>query len=91
MLAFTSVYFFESGLFNGLRAIQIKKSSLPRFILHVYAAISFAPRLGRVYPGGPEFIAQISDFANIGAGLSSEGALGRSLLFRGGSALSFAR
>src|ERR1700722_14020852 len=25
MLAFTSVYFFESGLFNGLRPIQIKK------------------------------------------------------------------
>ena len=26
MLAFTSVYFFELGLFNWLRAIQIKKS-----------------------------------------------------------------
>ena len=26
MLAFTSVYFFESGLFNGLQPIQIKKS-----------------------------------------------------------------
>jgi hypothetical protein len=24
MLAFTSVYFFESGLFNGLQPIQIK-------------------------------------------------------------------
>jgi hypothetical protein len=31
-----------------------------------YAVI--VPRLGRVHPGGPEFIAQISDFANIGAG-----------------------
>jgi hypothetical protein len=27
MLTFTSVYFFESGLFNGLRRIQIKKLS----------------------------------------------------------------
>jgi hypothetical protein len=26
MLAFTSVYFFESGLFNGLQPIQIKKT-----------------------------------------------------------------
>jgi hypothetical protein len=26
LLAFASVYFFESGLFNGLRPIQIKKS-----------------------------------------------------------------
>jgi hypothetical protein len=25
LLAFASVYFFESGLFNGLRSIQIKK------------------------------------------------------------------
>jgi hypothetical protein len=29
VLAFTSVYFFESRLFNGLRAIQIKKFPLP--------------------------------------------------------------
>jgi hypothetical protein len=29
LLAFTSVYFFESGLFNGLRPIQIRKSPLP--------------------------------------------------------------
>ncbi len=28
MLAFTSVYFFESRLFNGLQAIQIKNSLL---------------------------------------------------------------
>jgi hypothetical protein len=26
LLSFTYVYFFESGLFNGLRLIQIKKS-----------------------------------------------------------------
>jgi hypothetical protein len=26
LLAFASVYFLESGLFNGLRPIQIKKS-----------------------------------------------------------------
>ena len=30
MLAFTSVYFFESRLFNGLRPIQIKKSPSSR-------------------------------------------------------------
>jgi hypothetical protein len=29
VLAFTSVYFSESGLFNGLRPIQIKKISPP--------------------------------------------------------------
>jgi hypothetical protein len=29
MLAFTSVYFFESGLFNGLQAIQIKSPVSP--------------------------------------------------------------
>jgi hypothetical protein len=28
MLAFTSVYFFESGLFNGLRPFGVKKISL---------------------------------------------------------------
>jgi hypothetical protein len=28
MLEFTNVYFFESGLFNGLRAIQIQKRAL---------------------------------------------------------------
>jgi hypothetical protein len=28
LLAFTSVYFSESGLFNGLRPIQIKKTPL---------------------------------------------------------------
>jgi hypothetical protein len=32
LLSFANVYFFESGLFNGLRAIQIKKifPCLPR-------------------------------------------------------------
>jgi hypothetical protein len=38
LLSFTYVYFFESGLFNGLRPIQIKKSfpvrlSQPRAVL----------------------------------------------------------
>jgi hypothetical protein len=28
MLSFANVYFFESGLFNGLQPIQIKKSFL---------------------------------------------------------------
>src|ERR1700730_5529369 len=31
MLAFTSVYFFKSGLFNGLRPIQIKKLTASKF------------------------------------------------------------
>jgi hypothetical protein len=38
------------------------------------AAISSRRAVGRVYPGGSEFIARISDFANIGVGLSSEDA-----------------
>jgi hypothetical protein len=32
LLAFTSVYFFETRLFNGLRAIQIKKSAFDRSV-----------------------------------------------------------
>jgi hypothetical protein len=38
-------------------------------------AISFAPRRRGVHPGGPELIALIPDFANIGVGLSSGGRL----------------
>jgi hypothetical protein len=41
VLAFTSVYFFESGLFNGLRPIQLKKPSLPHSILHVLSGNQF--------------------------------------------------
>jgi hypothetical protein len=42
LLAFTSVYFFESRLFNGLRPIQIKKSGL------------FDPRLYSRRPAGAD-------------------------------------
>jgi hypothetical protein len=36
MLAFTSVYFFELGLFNGLQPIQTKK--IPLVYLRLYMA-----------------------------------------------------
>ena len=53
MLAFTSVYFSESGLFNGLRPIQIKKncSSAPARAAGCGPKfrIATAPRLAPIY------------------------------------------
>ena len=45
MLAFTSVYFFESGLFNGLQPIQIRKSGR-RLRLHQIYLTRLFPSLG---------------------------------------------
>src|ERR1700728_624636 len=46
MLAFTSVYFSESGLFNGLQPVQIRKSSeLKLSISHVLSGNNRTPRL----------------------------------------------
>ena len=44
MLAFASVYFFESGLFNGLRAIQIANSA---------SSLAPAQRSGLSHPSSP--------------------------------------
>jgi hypothetical protein len=47
LLAFTSVYFFESGLFNGLQPIQIKK------IFPVFRLSSGRPKTLDLPPRGP--------------------------------------
>jgi hypothetical protein len=47
LLAFTSVYFFESGLFNVLRPIQIKKSA---------PSLAPAKRSGLSHPSSPSSI-----------------------------------
>jgi len=50
LLSFAIVYFFESGLFNGLQPIQIKKSS-PL----LSSVSSAAPVLNHAAAGGAEF------------------------------------
>ena len=49
MLAFTSVYFFESGLFNGLQPIQIKNLLAQTLVSHVVAGNRSCAFLRRVH------------------------------------------
>src|ERR1700733_3953827 len=66
MLSFTSVYFFESRLFNGLRPIQIKKSSSISSVrknLRLSSLISAPDWLPLRFRHSPSIVV-ISDFCN---------------------------
>jgi hypothetical protein len=66
MLSFTNVYFFESGLFNGLRPIQIKKIFLNfslRKNLRLSSLISAPDWLPLRFRRSPSIVV-ISDFCN---------------------------
>jgi hypothetical protein len=41
LLSFTSVYFFESGLFNELQPIQTKKFFRPPFLVPLFSKLTF--------------------------------------------------
>src|SRR5450755_3264713 len=71
MLTFTSVYFSESGLFNGLRPIQIKKILPPALALLLFrfpcgqavkAQHALGPAIGRHIPRISVFAKQLFEF-----------------------------
>jgi hypothetical protein len=67
LLSFTCVYFFESGLFNGLQAIQTKNFS-PGLLSISHVLNGNRSRIGpvgRAQSVDCKFIARIADFANM--------------------------